>query len=156
MTTPNASGFPLQVFAPMSRDGRYTGTAACVHVLEGAREKMGLTKYQLGRILGTASVASIYHWFAGRYRPSSLFLTRLAQLFLMDAAGVPLYNISYIDWERSKVHWRNGEVDDSADSHLVKTRRTLPTVVGARKPADMPIQVGRPALGDSSNAGDSG
>ena len=142
MTLLENHGFPQQVFAPMSREGRYTGTAACIHVLETARELMGLTKYQMGKVLGTANGSTVFHWLAGRRRPSSLFLTRLTQVLLMFHDGVPVYQISFIDWEKAKIHWRNGEVDDSSRGHLFKTRRSLSkeSMQASRQVAFIPAQ----------------
>ena len=80
------------------------------HLLHNALELLDVTKYQLGKILGTEYHHYIYRWLKGVNRPSSVYLARLCQVLMMHDTGTPVNLISHIDWRNSQIKWKDGNV----------------------------------------------
>lgn len=88
----------------------YPSASGIDHLLHNALELLDVTKYQLGKILGTEYHHYIYRWLKGVNRPSSVYLARLCQVIMMHDTGTPVNLISYIDWRNSQIKWKDGNV----------------------------------------------
>jgi len=80
------------------------------NVLYTLLEVTGITKYQLGKILGCKHDSYVWKWFNGSRRPGALYLTRMLHLVLMALPPEPLMIefIKGIDWTTSEISWRTG------------------------------------------------
>ena len=88
----------------------YPSALGIDHLLHNALELLDVTKYQLGKILGTEYHHYIYRWLKGINRPSSVYLARLCQVLMMHDTGTPVNLISNIDWRNSQIKWKDGNV----------------------------------------------
>jgi hypothetical protein len=88
----------------------YPTTSGIDHLLHNALELLDVTKYQLGKIIGTEYDYYIYRWLKGVQRPSSVYLARLCQVIIMHDSGTPVNLISRIDWRLSEITWKDGNV----------------------------------------------
>jgi hypothetical protein len=67
-----------------------------------------VSKYQLGKLLGAKHDSYIYRWSSGRARPSAFYLLRALHLVTLYAGGMPVKQLSKIDWETGRAFWRSG------------------------------------------------
>ena len=88
----------------------YPRREAVEHLLNTLLEVTGITKYQLGKILGCKHESQVFQWFSGYRRPGPLYLSRLCHVLLMgwEPNGLQIDLISSIDWEMSEITWRSG------------------------------------------------
>ena len=107
-------------------------------------ELFDVTKYQLGRILGTPQASYIYKWMSGANRPSPMYVWRLLKVFMMYCKEQPISLISYIDWDNSVIKWRDGNV--THNDHLSGGGGPLPPSEreSRREMAVIPHQPARP------------
>ena len=78
-------------------------------VLTESMEAFGrVSKYQLGKILGIPFESGIKKYFNGRQRPSQLYSIRLVKLWLGFNAGVPIFKMKAIDWDKGLVYCMDG------------------------------------------------
>jgi len=80
------------------------------HLLLTTLDVLGVTKYQLGKILGCKHESQVFQWLNGYRRPGPLYPSRLCHVLLMgwESNGLPISLISSIDWELSEVTCRSG------------------------------------------------
>jgi len=76
--------------------------------LEAVCATLQISKYQLGKLLGAKFDSYIYRWSSGRARPSAFYLLRALHLVCLYAGGMPVKQISRIDWENGRAYWRSG------------------------------------------------
>lgn len=100
----------------------YPKTAAVDWLVNEALELLGVSAYQLGKLLGHRSEEVLRRWRIGATRPCSLYLTRLLVLWRLHAHGYEVVKMSKVDWERGVIVWRdesfvpqNAEVAVAAD-----------------------------------------
>ena len=122
------------------------------NVLYTFLEVTGITKYQLGKILGCKHDSYVWKWFNGSRRPGALYLTRMLHLVLMALPPEPLMIefIKSIDWTTSEISWRTGLT--TKDDHYwpgfnadKKNRgKRVPSLVGGvefkRNRKEIPVQ----------------
>ena len=109
---------PQKVYNKQTSNGpaQYTSSLAVRELLHELMADLKLSKYQLGRMLGTTQGAHVYRWLTGTYRPGPLYLMRLLKICHMKITGHPVADISYIDWDNSVIKWRDGNV--THNNHL--------------------------------------
>ena len=101
--TPEIFATPFEL-APISDRGQKTYAAfeAYHDALEYAMRKFGVSKYQLGQLMGASATHQIYSWLSlspkSAVRPGSKYLVRLAKLHEIYDSGVALAEIDAIDW----------------------------------------------------------
>lgn len=100
---PNAA-FPTSLYAPHSGSG---------WLLAKSVTELGVTAYQLSRLLGCKSPNTVPQWKNGSRRPAQIFLVRLFYLFEMRRDGVPLVRIRRIDWDTGQIIWRAGNAKNA-------------------------------------------
>ena len=100
---------PEMIFAPIGGNKGRTSIGATGHVIELACALLGVSKYQLAKLLGQAP-HNLYKWLAGGGSPSSFFMARLSQLYALDKQGIPVSMMGQILWEESLILWRDGSV----------------------------------------------
>jgi hypothetical protein len=123
---------------------QYASTIAVRELLHELMDELSLSKYQLGRMLGTTQGSHVYRWLTGSRRPGPLYLMRLLKITLMKLAGHPVSLISYIDWENSAIRWKTGDV--TYNDHILGSRGPLqtPERESRREMAVIPHQPARP------------
>ncbi len=123
---------------------QYTSRIGVNQMLEDWMEQLQVTKYQLGRILGTTQASHVYKWISGKARPGAMYLSRLLKICHMYEKGVPIKKISYIDWETSVIKWRDGDV--TYTDHLFRDRGPVSEAKyrSRREMAVIPHQPARP------------
>jgi hypothetical protein len=67
---------------------------------------LGVTRYQLAKLLGCSNPNMIYGWLSGTRRPSPLFLSRLNWMLLLRADGMNWVKAKTVDWEAGTIVWR--------------------------------------------------
>lgn len=67
---------------------------------------LGVTRYQLSRLLQVKRQQTVYEWHKAVCRPSGLYLTRLFKLWDLRLNGADPVRMSHIDWDAGEVHWR--------------------------------------------------
>ena len=95
------------------RDGtpvnsHYSNDHGSVLALEHSRRVFGVTKYQLGKLLGLGS-PSIYmlQWYSGRARPSQVYMARICWLHILFwDKKVDLVKIKAINWNTGEITLR--------------------------------------------------
>lgn len=92
------------------------GSAAALKELT---RDLGITQYQLTRLLDAASHTHVSRWFQGMTSPSPIFWSRIVKLMLLRNKGVPVKYIRRINWEDSVIYWRNGDV--TREHHLYRS-----------------------------------
>lgn len=126
MIVDEAVEFPPEIFrfirSPGERidRGSYSSVAATNHVLFTVKWEMGISYYQIAKLLGIPDGPRVIRkWMRGIYRPSQTYCLRLCQLWAMFHSGVQVYYISWIDWDKSEVHWK---VKDNCEECIEKGR----------------------------------
>ena len=117
---------PERVFAPIGQRGR-TSLGAAIELIQQSCKELQVTKYQLAGILG-CDPSRIYRWLCGERTPSSFYLARLTQLWILQWKGLPVSMIRRIMWEESMVLWRDGSV--TIENHLPGGSGALPPEEG--------------------------
>jgi hypothetical protein len=84
----------------------YASVLGTEHLLPKAIEFLGITRYQLGRLLDYAQPSHIYSLLSGRRRPSQLHVSRLAWLFLLRFEGYEPVRWRSINWETGEITLR--------------------------------------------------
>lgn len=79
---------------------------ASVWLIQRSLVFLGVTRYQLSRLLQTKRPQTVYEWHKAVCRPSGLYLTRLFKLWDMRLNGADPVRMSHIDWDEGEVHWR--------------------------------------------------
>jgi len=120
------TSIPERVFAPIGKRGR-TSLGATVQIIEQSCRQLQVSKYQLGGLLG-CNPDRIHRWLRGERSPSSFYLARLTQLWILQWVGVPVHVIRKVMWEESMVLWRDGSV--TCENHLPGGSGTLPKEEG--------------------------
>ena len=121
-TTVNEMIIPERVFAPIGQRGR-TSLGAAIELIQQSCKELQVTKYQLAGLLG-CNPDRIYRWLSGERTPSSFYLARLTQLWILQWKGLPVSMIRKIMWEESMVLWRDGSV--TCENHLPGGSGALP------------------------------
>ena len=123
---------------------QYPSRIGVNQMLEEWMEQLQVTKYQFGRILGTTQASHVYQWVSGKTRPGAMYLSRLLKICHMYMKGVPIKQISYIDWETSVIKWRDGDV--TYTDHLFGDRGPVSETKyrSRREMAVIPHQPARP------------
>lgn len=70
--------------------------------------KLGVTPYQLARLLGAQGQRTISYWLSGAFRPSPVYMLRLFKLWDWLDEGIPVSLLSKIDWDTCELVWRKG------------------------------------------------
>lgn len=130
--------------ATRGNSAQYASRIGVNQTLKEWMDKLQVTKYQLGRILGTAQPSQIYKWTTGKNRPNPMYLTRLLKVVHMFTEGIAIKKISYIDWETSVIKWRDGDV--TYTDHLFGDRGPVSETKyrSRREMAVIPHQPARP------------
>ena len=141
-----ASYIPPKVYTGTASNGpaQYTSSIAVRELLYELMEELKLSKYQLGRMLGTTQGSHVYRWLTGSRRPGPLYLMRLLKITLMKLAGHPVSLISSIDWENSAIRWKTGDV--TYNDHVLGSRGPVQASEreSRREMAVIPNQPARP------------
>lgn len=86
----------------------YLNARATSRVIKEAAVTFRISEYHLFTLMGIYDKATGYHWTSGMKRPSSMYLTRLAKLFLIHFGdGKPLIGIEFINWETGEIEFRS-------------------------------------------------
>jgi hypothetical protein len=105
---PVATFVPVQALSgnpwSMSSYAIHMATEALIYM---AVEYLGISRYQLGRLLGYKNRSHIYALLAGRRRPGQLFVARLAWLIWLRSQGVEPMRWRSIDWETGEILLRS-------------------------------------------------
>jgi hypothetical protein len=91
---------------------RYIKTIGALTLLNKAKEVLGVSWYQLAHLLalpGEQPASKIWGWRHGIFRPSALYLSRLAWLLVLRCEGHQVNQWAKIDWERGEVVLRSGK-----------------------------------------------
>ena len=80
---------PERVFAPIGQRGR-TSLGATIEIIGQSCKELQVTKYQLAGLLGSEPYL-IYRWLSGHCTPSSFYLARLTQLWILQWKGLPVH-----------------------------------------------------------------
>ena len=120
---------PAKVFAPIGKRGR-TSLGAATEIIEQTCGQLHVSKYQLAGLLGTDAYI-VYKWLSGERTPSSFYLARLTQLWILQWKGLPVHLIRRIMWEESMVLWRDGSV--TLYEHLPGGSGTIPKEEGRER-----------------------
>ena len=120
------ASFPERIFAPIGKRGRVS-LGASVQIIEQSCRQLQVSKYQLGGLLG-CNPDRIHRWLRGERSPSSFYLARLTQLWILQWKGLPVHMIRKVMWEESMVLWRDGSV--TCENHLPGGSGTLPKEEG--------------------------
>ena len=59
------------------RGGKWATYEASTLLLGWGTVFLGITRYQLGKLLGTKDPSAVYRWLYGDKRPSQVFLARM-------------------------------------------------------------------------------
>ena len=137
---------PQKIYTSQASFGpaQYTSSIAVRELLHELLTDLAITKYQLGRLLGTTQSAQVYRWLTGTFRPGPLYLMRLLKICHMKMTGHPVARMSYIDWENSAIKWKVGNV--THNYHLFGSGGPLPSTEreSRREMAVIPHQPARP------------
>ena len=120
--TPLLSLLALRVFAPIGQRGRVS-LGATTEIIEQSCKQLQVSKYQLAHPLGQ-SPHNFYRWLSGYATPSSFYLARLTQLWILQWKGLPVHLMREIMWEESLILWRDGSV--TSENHLPGGSGALP------------------------------
>ena len=120
---------PERVFAPIGQRGR-TSLGATIEIIQQSCKELQVTKYQLAGLLGIEP-RNFYRWLSGERTPSSFFLARLTQLWILQWKGLPVSMMRKIMWEESMVLWRDGSV--TRENHLPGGSGALPIEEGRER-----------------------
>ena len=118
----NEMVIPERVFAPIGQRGRMS-LGAAIELIQQSCKELQVTKYQLAGLLG-CNPDRIYRWLSGERSPSSFYLARLTQLWILQWKGLPVHMIRKVMWEESMVLWRDGSV--TVENHLPGGSGALP------------------------------
>ena len=88
--------------------GPTTSYAASQRFVKIAVETLGVTHYQLSRLVGQRGDIA-FQWRDGASRPSVESTMRLGMLLAINHL-VPVKNMSWIDWNKGTVRWRDKSV----------------------------------------------
>ena len=127
--TQTAMVIPERVFAPIGQRGR-TSLGATIEIIGQSCKELQVTKYQLAGLLGSEPYL-IYRWLSGHCTPSSFYLARLTQLWILQWIGLPVHRIKKIMWEESMVLWRDGSV--TRENHLPGGSGAIPPEEGRER-----------------------
>ena len=88
----------------------YPRREAVEHLLNTLLEVTGITKYQLGKIMGCKHDSYVWKWFNGARRTGALYLTRMLHLLMLalPPEPPPIDFIRSVDWATSEITWRTG------------------------------------------------
>ena len=114
--------FPERVFAHIGKRGR-TSLGATIQIIEQSYRQLQVSKYQLAGMLG-CNPDRVHRWLRGERSPSSFYVARLTQLWILQWVGVPVHMIRKVMWEESMVLWRDGSV--TCENHLPGGSGALP------------------------------
>jgi len=117
---------PERIFAPIGQRGR-TSLGAAIELIQQRCKELQVSKYQLAGLLGR-DPGRISRWPCGECSPSSFYLARLTQLWILQWKGIPVHMIRKIMWEESIVLWRDGSV--TIENHLPGGSGVLPPEEG--------------------------
>lgn len=120
---------PERVFAPIGQRGR-TSLGATIEIIGQSCKELQVTKYQLAGLLGIEA-PNLYRWLSGERTPSSFYLARLTQLWILQWKGLPVHMIRKVMWEESMVLWRDGSV--TLHEHLPGGSGTIPKEEGRER-----------------------
>jgi len=100
-------------------------------VLKGALDTLGITKYQVGQLMGIPEPTMAYKWYAGRFRPSHEYAFRFAFLYYLDhVLDGRLHELQSIEWTEGGwplyFHWKDGDRDATHFNDLYDGRWPLP------------------------------
>lgn len=142
----DCQGFPVGFFTrdPLPIQA-YTDAPASIHIVLSVVDALQVTKYQLEHLLNKDH-PGFWRWTTGAERPSPLYLNRMCQLLMMKFLGrIPVHHISWIDWEKSEFHWKNGDV--TCENHIPGGSGTIPKEERgyASRLSTLPYQPGRPS-----------
>ena len=114
MTTTSTTFAPKD-FVPAAQSGRmqYASPRACRNNLVESADVLGVSKFQLGHLLGLVRPSTIYSWIGGQYRPGQVYSQRLVKLHIMNHT-TPVALIRRIDWYAGLIHWKSGEVTEAS------------------------------------------
>ena len=63
---------------------------------------LGVTRYQLSKLLGLGFPTQLYSWTSGRQRPSSKYCLRMIRLLLMHNSGYSLALLDSVNWQEGR------------------------------------------------------
>ena len=118
--------FPERVFAPIGKRSR-TSLGATIQIIGQSCKQLQVSKYQLAGLLG-CDPGRIHRWLSGERNPSSFYLARLTQRWILQWVGVPVHMMRKVMWEESMVLWRDGSV--TYENHMPGGSGTLPKEEG--------------------------
>ena len=108
-------------FLPTTRySGALKNDVSCSHaaskrIFDEGCSQLGLTGYQVGRLLDTAYRHKYRDWATGSKRMAQSYMARFCKLLIMGSAGVDLMLVDWIDWDLGEIHWK--EVEDGKRSN---------------------------------------
>ena len=110
--TQSESPIPVGVFGavprqkPSQQNSHYPHQVAVERTVLRSIMYLGVSRYQLGRLLGLGNVDLMRQWLNGTRRPSSLFLTRLNWMTLLRTEGFEWVRVQSIDWDTGEITYR--------------------------------------------------
>ena len=116
------TSFPERIFAPIGQRGRVS-LGATSHIIQQSCKHLQVSRWQLAHLIGQ-SPHNFYRWLSGYATPSSFYLARLIQLWLLQWEGLPVHLMREIMWEESLILWRDGSV--TCEDHLPGGSGALP------------------------------
>jgi len=94
---------------PFGKTSGFPTHASTPHVLHGACRTLDVSLYQLRNLLGLPGRNTVYQYVKGDRRPSALYLSRLAFLFVLKIDGrLNVSRVQRIDWVTGHITWRRG------------------------------------------------
>lgn len=111
-----ASPIPARSFVPTPNrqpavylhDGnpQYDGQS---RIIRRALEYLGVTRWQLSKLLGAPETNYVYHWLSGQRHMSSFYYARMMWLVMERTGGLATHRIKSVDWVHGSIEWRGDE-----------------------------------------------
>ena len=120
------TSFATRIFAPIGQRGRIS-LGATEHIIELSCKLLQVSRWQLAHLIGQAP-HNFYRWLSGRATPSTVYLARLTQLWILQWEGLPVHLMQKIMWEESLILWKDGSV--TCENHLPGGSGSLPKEEG--------------------------
>ena len=96
----------FKTFAFSAEAGKWASYGASPLLLRWGTMFLGITRYQLGKLLGTKDPSAVYRWLSGDKRPSQIFLARMLWLIKLRVEGQSPVLWRSINWETGEISFR--------------------------------------------------